>query len=83
MVKFVDGHRGVGMPLCYIKRNKIVAGEYLIFYRAAFKYPPDMTTQPSPYSQTSQKKPATDLMDGVHEHRKLVLSVHFPAGSKL
>ena len=25
------------MPLCYIKRNKILAGEYLIFYRAAFK----------------------------------------------
>jgi len=58
LVKFVDGHRGVGMPLCYIRRNKIVAGEYLIFYRAAFKFPPseNLPTHPSPYSQISTKK---------------------------
>ena len=88
MVKFVDGHRGVGMPLIHIKRNKIVAGEYLLFYRAAFKFSPDeiLATNPSPYSHVSAKRPpthATDLMDGYHQHRKLVLTVHFPANSKL
>ena len=88
MVKFVDGHRGVGMPLTFIKRNKLVAGEYLIFYRAAFKFAPDenLVTNPSPYSHVSAKKPpklATDHMDGYHRHRKLVLTAHFPANSKL
>ena len=36
-VVLVDGHRGVDMPLIYIKRNRLPAGEYLLFYRAAFK----------------------------------------------
>ena len=35
-VRLVDGARGIDMPIVYIKRNKISAGEYLIFYRAAF-----------------------------------------------
>lgn len=35
-VKLVDGARGIDMPIIYIRRNKITAGEYLLFYRAAF-----------------------------------------------
>ena len=38
-VRLVDGHRGTEVPLIYIKRTRIPAGEYLIFYRAAFQYP--------------------------------------------
>jgi hypothetical protein len=39
-VKLIDGHRGVDMPTVYLKRHRIPAGEYLIFYRAAFKIDP-------------------------------------------
>ena len=38
-VRLVDGHRGTEVPLIYIKRPRMPAGEYLIFYRAAFRYP--------------------------------------------
>ena len=38
-VRLVDGHRGTEVPLIYMKRARMPAGEYLIFYRAAFQYP--------------------------------------------
>ena len=40
-VKLIDGHRGTECPLIYLKRNKLPAGEYLIFYRVAFRHEPE------------------------------------------
>ena len=37
-VKLIDGNRSVDMPLVYFKRWKLPAGEYLLFYRVAFRY---------------------------------------------
>ena len=92
------------MPVCYLKRAKITAGEYLIFYRVAFRHEPKQSGSPlrtggshkfaSPGSAISSKAPATHNMDDAtdqgiknsnffHEQRKIVLSVHFPAQSKL
>ena len=109
-VRLIDGHRGVEMPVCYMKRAKITAGEYLIFYRVAFRHEPKQqkgggsgssplrtggnSKLASPGSAISGKAPASNNMDDAtdyaidnsdffHEQRKIVLSVHFPAQSKL
>ena len=37
-VRLIDGSRVVYQPVCFIKRNKITAGEYLLFYRVAFTH---------------------------------------------
>ena len=39
-VRLIDGHRCVYQPVGFIKRSKIDAGEYLLFYRAAFTREP-------------------------------------------
>ena len=46
------------MPLVFIKRGKVPAGEYLLFYRAAFRYegdPPNQSPSRTPGSQKSSK----------------------------
>ena len=35
-VKLVDGWRGEGQQMIYFTRRKLLAGEYLLFYRAGF-----------------------------------------------
>ena len=45
-MRLIDGHRGVEMPVCYLKRAKITAGEYLIFYRVAFRHEPKQSGSP-------------------------------------
>ena len=95
-MRLIDGHRGVEMPVCYLKRAKITAGEYLIFYRVAFRYPKKSGSFniASPGSNLSSKVPLSQNTDGeandiadaqnfFHEQRKIVLSLHFPAQSKL
>ena len=37
-VMLIDGARSVYQPVCFMKRSRIAAGEYLIFYRAAFSH---------------------------------------------
>ena len=39
-MKLVDGERGVDQQIVYFSRPKLQAGEYLLFYRCAFKDPP-------------------------------------------
>ena len=64
-VRLIGGHRGTDIPLCYIKRSKMLAGEYLIFYRAAFRSKPSNTDSDyiSPMSAASSKMPQADRMD--------------------
>jgi hypothetical protein len=38
-VKLVDGSRDVDQPLTYFTRGHLQKGEYLLFYRAAFRDP--------------------------------------------
>ena len=39
-IKLVDGERGADKQCIYFNRAKLPAGEYLLFYRCAFKDPP-------------------------------------------
>ena len=87
------------MPVCYLKRASIKAGEYPIFYRVAFRHQPKSPLRTggsgaakmsSPGSAVSSKVNAMDDGDGLergsdffHEQRKIVLSLNFPAHSKL
>jgi len=70
-VRLIDGHRCVYSPVCFIKRNKIPAGEYLIFYRAAFTYEPTkierVVVASSPASNASSKVPDDVYPDFLHE----------------
>ena len=65
-MRLIDGHRGVEMPVCYLKRAKITAGEYLIFYRVAFRYPKKSGSFniASPGSNLSSKVPLSQNTDG-------------------
>ena len=78
-VRLIDGHRGVEMPVCYMKRAKITAGEYLIFYRVAFRHEPKQTGGSSPLrtggnklaspgSAISGKAPASNNMDDATDY---------------
>jgi hypothetical protein len=46
------------MPVIYVKRNKIKAGEYLIFYRAAFNATPGQGLNMTPETGAPSKVPA-------------------------
>jgi hypothetical protein len=37
VLRLVDGERSVDQPLVYFSRNKLAAGNYLLFYRCAWK----------------------------------------------
>ena len=56
-VRLLDGHRGVYMPVCYLKRSKITAGEYLIFYRVGFRYEKQSTPGKTPGAKTPVNSP--------------------------
>ena len=59
-VRLIDGHRGVDMPVLYLKRKRLAAGEYLIFYRAFFRHEPSSAPEQvgGTPSQTSNKAPS-------------------------
>ena len=46
-MRLIDGARCVDMPLCYFKKNNMKAGEYLIFYRSAFRHDPSASIKSS------------------------------------
>jgi len=56
--------------MIYFTRHKLIAGEYLLFYRAAWN------------GEFNPNQPETS-MHVEHSERKLVVSINMPAGSQI